>query len=119
MTVPYIEVQLAAWGRWAVRMAARSVGYPTVSPMFRDIPSGDGFGSSPPFGIDEYVHDTDAAVQRLDHDMRSLCVEVYQVGGSQREIAQRLHTSQSRISGLVGRLHQQVLGHLNDIAAGC
>ena len=118
MTTPYIEVQLIAWGRWAAKQAARSVGYPSVSPMFRDSPSGDGFGSSIPFGINEYISDTDKAVQRLDEPMRALCVQVYQIGGTQRDVAARMHTSQSRISLLVRRLHDQVIGHLNDIAAG-
>lgn len=115
---PYIEVQLIAWGRWASKAAARAIGYPSTSPMFNDARSSCVHESSPPFGIDEYVQDTDLAVQRLEPAMRALCVEVYQIGGTQREIAVRLHTSQSGVNRLIGTLHQQVMGHLNDIAAG-
>lgn len=115
---PYIEVQLIAWGRWASKAAARAIGYPSTSPMFKDAKSSCVHESSPPFGIDEYVQDTDLAVQRLEPAMRALCVEVYQIGGTQREIAVRLHTSQSGVNRLIGTLHQQVMGHLNDIAAG-
>ena len=118
MTTPYIEVQLIAWGRWASRHAARAVGYPSESPMFRQSQSSSVYGSSIPFGIEEYVMDTDKAVQRLDPPMRALCVQVYQIGGTQREIARRMRTSQASVSRMIASMHMQVMAHLNDIAAG-
>lgn len=118
MTTPYIEVQLIAWGRWASRHAARAVGYPSESPMFRQSQSSSVYGSSVPFGIDEYVMDTDKAVQRLEPQMRALCVQVYQIGGTQRAIAERMCISQASVSRMIGLMQQEVMGHLNDIAAG-
>lgn len=118
MVSPYIEVQLIQWGQWAARMAARSVGYPSVSPMFKDSKTSGVYGSSIPFGIAEYVHDTDKAVQRLEPHMRALCVQVYQIGGTQRAIAERMCISQASVSRMIGLMQQEVMGHLNDIAAG-
>lgn len=115
--IQYIEIQLCAWGRWAMRQATRSVGYPSVSPMFRDMKSGGGYGSREPFGVDEYVGDTATAVERLEQADRRVCVERYQVGGKAEEIAARLGMSKATLFRRVDAIHLAVLGHLNDIAA--
>lgn len=116
--IPYIDIQLAAWGRWANRHAARAVGYPSQSPMFNQMPGGDGYGSKEPFGVDEYVQDTDKAVQRLSEDMRALCVEVYQVGGKSEAVALRMGVAKRTLYDRIDRMHHAIMGHLNDIAAG-
>jgi len=118
MTIPYIEVQLCVWGEWANKHAARAIGYPSTSPMFNDAPRGDGFGSSEPFGVEEYVHDTDQAVRRLGPEMRALCVQVYQIRGRTVDIAARMGVARSTLYDRLHRMHQEVAGHLNDIAAG-
>lgn len=116
--IPYIDIQLAAWGRWASRHAARAVGYPSSSPMFNQMPSGDGYGSKEPFGINEYVQDTDKAVGRLPEADRAMCVEVYQVGGKSADVAARMGIAKRTLYDRIDRVHIAIMGHLNDIAAG-
>lgn len=116
--IPYADHLLCSWGQWSRRMAARAVGYPSCSPMFRDAPGGQGYASRPPLGLgrqDNAV--TDLAIQRLDPEDRRLCVEVYQVGGKTVEVAARLGWYRERVSRRLHVVHQALLGHLNDIAA--
>ena len=90
----YASYLLCAWGAWARRQASGALGYPRVSPMFRDAPVAKGYASKPPLGLDVTdVQATDAAVQRLSAGDRRMCVEVYQHGGTTVEIAARLATT--------------------------
>lgn len=86
--------------------------------MFNQMPSGDGYGSKEPFGINEYVQDTDMAVMRLCEADRSLCVEVYQIGGKSAEVAIRIGIAKRTLYDRIDRMHIALMGHLNDIAAG-
>lgn len=115
--IPYIEVQLCAWGRWAIKSCSRACGYPPVSPMFRDMKTSAVYGSREPFGVDEYVNETDLAVQRLGEEDRRLCVERYQVGGSADEIAARVGLSKRTLFRRIDALQVAVMEHLNVIAA--
>lgn len=115
MMIAYVEVQLCAWGRWAQRQAARSVGYPSVSPMFRDMKAGGGYGSREPFGVDEYVQDTDLAVKRLPVSDIKVCYERYQRGGSAQDVAARLGVSKPTMFRRLDAIHQALVGHMNDI----
>lgn len=116
--IPYADHLLCSWGQWSRRMAARAVGYPSCSPMFRDAAAGQGYASRPPLGLDRQDNAvTDLAVQRLDPEDRRLCVEVYQVGGKTVEVAARLGWYRERVSRRLHVVHQALLGHLNDIAA--
>jgi transposase InsO family protein len=116
--IQYIDVQLSIWGKWAVAQAQRSVGYPSICPMFRDMKHGGVYGSTVPRGVSEYVCDTDAAVKRLQPDLQALAVEVYQRGGKMVEIARRIDVPIRSFYAKLDTLHREVMGHLNDIAAG-
>lgn len=118
----HIDHLLCAWGRWSARQRDGGNGYPCVSPMFNDMPKGDAYQSHCP-NIDQDQIDTDGAIQRLDQRDRSICVEIYQIGGSTREIASRMGMARTTYERNVlridlPRIHREVMGHLNDISAG-
>lgn len=117
---PYVERLLSSWGNWSKRIASRALGFPSCSPMFRGMPVGqDGYASRPPLGLDGHDNAaTDLAVQRLSAEDRRLCVEVYQNGGRTVDVAARLGWYRERVSRRLHVVHRELLGHLNDIAAG-
>lgn len=119
--IEYINVQLSIWGKAAVRRGSFGLGYPSVSPMFRDASHGGAYGSREPLGVSDaiYVDETDRAVQRLCQADQALCVEFYQRGGTAVEIARRLGIARQRLYERLDQVHRLVLGYLNDIAAGC
>lgn len=121
--IPYIDAQMSAWGRWVVRRSSRGLGFPGVCPMFRDSRFGGAYGASPPPGVVigdiSDILDTDAAVQRLDAPSRSLATEYYVVGGKGLDVAARLGIARRTMYDRIHALHQAMLGHLNDVAAGC
>lgn len=117
--IEYINVQLAIWGKWAVRRSTAGLGFPSVSPMFQQMTHGGVYRSREPSGISEYVHETDQAVQRLSPEDQALCVEFYQRGGTAVAIAARLGLARQRLYERLDAVHRAVMGHLNDISAGC
>lgn len=117
--IVHIDVLLCAWGRWALRNQARAIGYPPISPMFQDMQASKVFDSKVPFGVDEYVAETDIAVQRLPNDLKLVAVEYYQIGGKAESVAGRLGIKKTTLYKRIDLLHNEVLGNLNDIAAKC
>lgn len=117
----YMHMQLGIWGKWAARQNSRGLGYPSISPMFNQAQHGGSYGSQLPPGVCdcEYVRETDQAVQRLPEADRALCVQLYQVGGTAKEVAQRLGCAVRTLYDRLDRVHRAVMGHLNDIAVGC
>lgn len=118
----HINHLLCAWGRWSARQLDGGNGYPCVSPMFNDMPKGDAYQSHC-LNVDQDQVDTDGAIQRLDQRDKILCIEIYQIGGSTREIASRLGMARTTYQRNVlrmdlPRIHRELMGHLNDISAG-
>lgn len=119
--IEYINVQLSIWGKWASRQNSKGLGYPSISPMFNQAQHGGSYSSQTPFGVYEceHIRETDLAVQRLVEEDRALCVEFYQVRGTAVDIARRLGIARQRLYERLDAVHRAVMGHLNDIAAGC
>lgn len=86
-----VEILLAAWGRWAIRVGDKGIGYPSISPMFREARFGKGFGSAPPVGLNNAdLRAVDAAVKRLPLILRATLYEFYICQCSKRDLAARL-----------------------------
>lgn len=113
--IEYIEVQLCAWGRWALRQDSGALGYPKTSPMFREYRSGGAYSSSVPFGVQDYVDDTDAAIKRCSLDQRKLAAQMYMVGGAAGDVASRLGISRRTLYRRLDVLHLVVMDRLHDI----
>lgn len=121
--IPYIDMQLSIWGKWAVSRATKGIGYPSTCPMFKDAVRKGIYNSAPPLGVSidaaDNILDTDAAVQRLTPAEKVLAVEFYQIGGTATATADRLGIARQRLYDRLHAMHQSVLGHLNDVVAGC
>lgn len=104
-----MEVLLSMWGRWAIRRASGGLGYPSVSPMFKDAPRGDSFGSQEPLGIGEpEMLMVNAAVERLPGVLKLAVIETYQRGGSLRAIGARMGISDKTVGKYLADAHQKI-----------
>lgn len=121
--IPYVDTQLSIWGKWSVARSLRGVGFSPICPMFKQDRYCGGFGSAVPVGVsidaEENVIDTDKAVERLTQEQKRLCVEFYVIGGSGVEVSRRLAMPKRTMYDKLHGLHQAVLGHINDVVAGC
>lgn len=118
----HINHLLCAWGRWSARQLDGGNGYPRSSAMFNHMPRGDAYESHCP-NLDQDQLDTDAAINRLNRKDSAICIEIYQIGGSSREIASRMGMPRTTYERNVlridlPRIHRELMGHLNDISAG-
>jgi len=110
-----IEVLLSVWGRWAIRRASGALGYPSLSPMFRDAPRWDSFGSAVPLGIAEPdMVAIDESVQLLPAILKIVVIEVYQRGGNMRAVAGRLGVSYHTVAKYLMAAHEKIEVDMRD-----
>lgn len=115
-----IDDQLKLWGLWVVRSDARGLGYPSVSPMFRDTPVCSVHRSAPPPGVfsgAERVEVMNAVVAGLGAADRMLCYECYVVSGRTREqIAVAMHIHRDTLYARLDALHALIDAELRQSA---
>ena len=102
-----IDALLCRWGRWAVAHARREVGYPTVSPMFKDMGSG-AYGCGIPAGVDDQMAAVDCAVSSLPSVHRSVVVTHYQFSVSKRETAVKCGIGRSMCDRFLRESHVRI-----------
>ena len=120
--IPYVNTMLVAWGRWAARGSDGGIGWASVSPMFKDAPSGNGYGSKMPLGVGDIDDDcefTDSAVRRLCDDDKLLLVQAFVRRMKVKDIAAANGWHRQRVSERLNAVGVRFLGHMNDVAAGC
>lgn len=113
-TDPHASIKslLCAWGRWAIKRASSGIGYPSCSPMFKDSPSGDAYGSQIPLGVGYSAHSDfatlDADINKLPTVQRVTLIEVYQRGGSMREVAIRMGVKRDALGHWLCRSYEML-----------
>lgn len=85
----WIEGLLSRWGRWAIKSSSGGLGYPPISPMFRErIGNGDGHGGSvDPGFVTADIIDCDDAVNKLPNHIKRVVIIHYQMCRSLRDTA--------------------------------
>lgn len=105
-----IEVLLSMWGKWAIRRESGALGYPSVSPMFKDSPRGDAYGAGVPLGFsDADMEAVDVAVRGLKPVLFLVVLEVYQRGGSLRVAGDRLGLGKDAVVKYLSAAHEKIL----------
>ena len=113
--IEYVEVQLSVWGKWVVRQASKGLGFGSVSPMFRDYRSGGGYSSRVPFGVEDYVCETNDAVHMCPKDLQAVAFQVYVKGGRRGEVAGRMGITDRTLRNRVHALHVAVMDRLHEL----
>lgn len=114
-----IDVLLCRWGRWAVSQARREVGYPSISPMFRDSRLGRGYGSEVPAGVSDGDMDAiDRAINALPAVLRVVVVCHYQRQGAMRATAVSCGISHRSVSQYINQAHGLIAQHLDYESVG-
>ncbi len=120
--IEYIHVQLAIWGKWTARQAAKDIGYPSVSPMFNQVQHGGAYESKAPAGVTignlSEIQDMDDAVSRLGDADKALVNAYYVRQLPVVRIARDMGLHRQRVHERLSILQQRVLGHLLDVSAG-
>lgn len=116
MQTANVEVLLSAWGKWAVRIETKSIGYPSTSPMFREARFGKGFGSSEPIGIsDDDMKAVDSAVQSLPLILKITIKEFYKRECSIRDLSMSLGCDKSAAGRYLNEGRRRVANYIEAV----
>ena len=119
MAIAWVDSALHAWARWAVAQESRDVGYPPVSPMFRETPSSGVYRSYEPgfTGID--IMDIDRAVTSLPRVLRLVVIEYYKRRHNADDCAARLGIGRRLLFRFLDDAHGRVAERIGAIESCC
>ncbi len=117
MIVEYVHKRLIAWGEGVIRgrNAGRN-GYPSQSAFARLMPSSEASAWSPLLDVE--VDQVDQCVLRLEATRRELVTRYYTRPVSAAQLARELGCCEKTIFNRLAIAHSEMLGLLNDLAAG-
>lgn len=106
MMIQWIDSVLGSWGRWAQRHAYSAVGFPSMSAMFRDMPSSAVFESRLPFGLceDDY-QDVSDAVSSLEDRQRAAVTLKYVMRVGRTRCCRELGCCDATFTDLIDKAH--------------
>ena len=116
--IPHINNRLNQWALWvATGRKVRGLGYPSAVAWSRQPGSGN---ASPDFDEDSWeVDQAWRALQGPRPDLFKLVMLFYTRSESAERLAIRLGCSRDTVYVRLDESHRIIMGHLNDIAAGC
>lgn len=113
--IPYMNVRGNQWAEWWWRREASGLGFPKESPYTRlQARGGNGYQLT----TDEAAWEFHRAVHSLSEDLQKAMLAFYINKGTIEQRAKDCGCSQVYLYRLVDRAHVQILGWLNDEAAG-
>lgn len=111
--IAQIDLLLCRWGRWSIKRDSSALGYGSVSPMFRDAPSGGGWGRGSDPGFTEAdVIACDGAVMALPVVQRVIVILHYQRQDSLRATARECGVSKEAAGRYLAQAHHSIRDHL-------
>lgn len=116
--ITWVDVSLNAWASWAISQARREVGYPSVSPMFKDAPSGRVFESHEPGVIRADLMQMDRAVMALPSLLKVVVVEYYQRRRSANDAAKALGVRKTQMYRYLDQAHLHIANHFDAVSVG-
>ena len=112
--IRWVDSLLHLWGRWAVSVESRSVGYPSVSPMFRDMTSSGVFDSRIPAGVcASDLNEVSRAVDELPLFHRAVVVMTYSHRLSRREVAAGCGVKHDTVTKYLDAAHKTLASQLS------
>lgn len=112
----YINSRLNAWADWVAKgRRVRGLSYPTQVSYARLAGGGDGGGA----GFDDEAFEVDKAVNALRSDLKQLVHDFYLRTTTVEMLARQYGISRDTVYDRLHRSHVEVMGSLNDMAAGC
>lgn len=116
--ITWVDVSLNAWASWAISQARREVGYPSVSPMFKDAPSGRVFESHEPGVIRADLMQMDRAVMALPSLLKVVVVEYYQRRRSANDAAKALGVRKTQMYRYLDQAHLHIADYFASVSVG-
>lgn len=116
--IPYVNNRLNQWARWvAMGRKVNGLGYPGSVAWVRQPGSGN---ASPDFDEDAWeVDQAWHAMEQPQPELFKLVLYFYTRNESVERLAMRMGCSRDTVYVRIQQAHQIILGHLNDISAGC
>ena len=117
-TIDWVDRTLHAWAIWLTSVERKAIGYPSSSPMFRDMPSNDVFESKVPLGMNATDYsNVSVAVNALPYIPRQIVVAYYrQANGSRRKTAVLCGISEKSVTQYLGDAHTSLAAELEAYA---
>lgn len=109
----YVDYRLQIWQAWRLRKQDHGLGYPRHSAFTK--PAGSSFWT-PEMESDSY--DMDKCVVALRSELKAAVMQCYTRTGTQEQKAKALGVSVRTYHYRLGDAKRQLLGYLNDLAAG-
>lgn len=114
--IVYVNSRLVSWAEWvASGRKVVGLGYPSQCAYTRMAAHG---GQHRGAEFDEDAWEVEQAVNRLDNDLQQMVMEFYLSTTTVEIMARNLHCHRDTVYARLHRAHHEILGHLNDIAAG-
>lgn len=114
--INHIDIMLCRWGEWSIRQAAAGVGYPSISPMFRDMPRSDVFRSFEPIGAFDHMDmdDLSLAVSKLPSPHREIVICHYQHSKTWNDTCRKMKTHKKALARYLDESHRKIMYYLDE-----